>query len=172
MTNPNRFLTALPLDLEQDIRSAAYIALDLETTAMTAYSPTEAPTGGRKIGDGRTMKAVLGRAITLTEARPRIRVVSIGLPDGRGMAFDLDKMTPADAGRLFPLPPPARFGSVKIWVLTCRGTTLGLSCQAFFAGCNAGCAHLQALIHACYLHGCGSGAGYQCKPCGAAARLL
>lgn len=99
-TESTHFLTSLTPEIDSAIRSAAYIALDLETTAMTAYSPTEAPTGGKKIGDGRMMKAVLGRAITLAEASPRIRVVSIGLPDGRGMAFDLDKMPPADADRL------------------------------------------------------------------------
>lgn len=98
--NPNHFLTTLFADLEKAIRSAPYISLDLETTALTMYSPTEAPTAGRKIGDGRTIKVALGRAITLEEARPRIRVVSIGLPDGQGVAFDLDKMTPVDKDRL------------------------------------------------------------------------
>ena len=123
-TDAAHFLTALPLDLEQAIRAAPWIALDLETTALTAYSPTEAPTSGKKIGDGRTIKAVLGRAVTLHEARPRIRVVSVGLPDGRGLAFDLDKMADPDKGRLL-----SATAACPVWI----GQNLGFDLSWYHA---------------------------------------
>lgn len=123
-SNSTHFLTALPLDLEQSIRSAQYISLDLETTALTAYCPSEAPTSGKKIGDGRTIKAALGRAITLAEARPRIRVVSIGLPDGQGVAFDLDKMPAADKDRLL-----AATAACPVWI----GQNLGFDLAWYHA---------------------------------------
>ena len=123
-TDSTHFLTGLPLDLEQAILAAPYLALDLETTALTAYSPTEAPSAKKKIGDGRTMKAVLGRPITLEEARPRIRVVSIGLPDGQGMGFDLDKTTPADKDRLL-----AATAACPVWI----GQNLGFDLSWYHA---------------------------------------
>ncbi len=123
MSNP-AFLTSLTPDLEQSIRSAAYIALDLETTALTAYSPTAAPAAGKKIGDGRTIKSVLGRSITIDEARPRIRVVSIGLPEGRGVAFDLDKMNDADKARLLSATAAA-----PVWI----GQNLGFDLSWYHA---------------------------------------
>ena len=124
MTAPASFLTTLTPETTEAIRSAGYIALDLETTALTAYSPAEAPSGGRKIGDGRTIKSVLGRALTLQEARPRIRVVSIGLPDGQKLAFDIDKMTAADRDDLLSVT-----ADVPVWI----GQNLGFDLAWYHA---------------------------------------
>ncbi|MBU2853007.1 DNA polymerase [Acidithiobacillus ferriphilus] len=120
---PNGFLTRCPDAVEAAIRSAEFIAIDLETTHLTKYSTPKTITGSTKIGGKTSISKILGRGKThLCDTQPRIRVVSIGLPSGEKLAWDLDKMTPAGRATLL-----STCAAVPVWV----GTNLGFDLTFF-----------------------------------------
>jgi hypothetical protein len=120
---PNGFLTRCPDAVESAIRSAGYIDIDLETTHLTKYSTPKTITGSTKIGGKTSVSKIIGRGKThLCDTQPRIRVVSIGLPDGQKLAWDLDKMTPAGKASLL-----SACAAVPVWV----GTNLGFDLTFF-----------------------------------------
>ncbi len=118
------FLTACSPALAEAIAGADWIALDLETTHLTKYSKPLEITGSAKIGPDKTISKILGRGKAgLCDATPRMRVVSVGLPDGQALAFDLDKMSAEGQHRLL-----SACCACPVWV----GQNLGFDLTWFY----------------------------------------
>jgi len=109
---PTDFLDTCSPALAEAISTSSHIVLDLETTGLTRASKPIALTGTTKIGPNLSISKILGRGrFTECNPAPRVRVVSVALPDNRRLAFDLDKMTPESRDRLF-----SAVSSCKVWV--------------------------------------------------------
>ncbi|WP_024894062.1 DNA polymerase [Acidithiobacillus thiooxidans] len=89
---PTDFLTSLdPLAFEA-ISRAEELSIDVETSVKgTPWSPAEAPGKAAKLGTDQTIGQYLKAHGATLDARPRMRILSIGAGGWKG-AFDLDKM--------------------------------------------------------------------------------
>ncbi len=131
------FLTTCSPAMAEAIATADWVAIDLETTHLTPYSKPLALDGSTKIGPDKSISKILGRGRSEEcDPTPRIRVVALGLPDGRHLAWDMDKMSPEGRDRLLSACCKA-----PVWV----GQNLGFDLAWFY---DAGYAPAPLIVDA------------------------
>ena len=107
---PMDFLTSLDPLIFEAISRAEELSIDVETSVKgTPWSPAEAPGKAAKLGTGQTIGQYMKAHGATLDARPRMRVLSIGAAGWKG-AFDLDKMSESDKMELLGLLDG------KVWV--------------------------------------------------------
>jgi DNA polymerase-1 len=74
-----------------ELAGADAVVLDFETTALTAYEAPTAPSAAQKIGNA-TIKELRSDGCSI-DPRPRARILSLHVPDGYRVAFDLDLLS-------------------------------------------------------------------------------
>ncbi|MDA8152598.1 MAG: DNA polymerase [Acidithiobacillus sp.] len=90
---PMDFLTNLDPVAFEAISRAEELSIDVETSVKgTPWSPAEAPGKAAKLGTGQAIGQYLKVHGAELDARPRMRILSIGAGGWRG-AFDLDRMS-------------------------------------------------------------------------------
>ena len=90
---PMDFLTNLDHVAFEAISRAEELSIDVETSVKgTPWSPAEAPGKAAKLGTGQTVGQYMKAHGATLDARPRMRILSIGAGGWNG-AFDLDKMS-------------------------------------------------------------------------------
>ncbi len=100
---PMDFLTNLDPTAFEAISRAEELSIDVETSVKgTPWSPAEAPGKAAKLGTGQTISQYMKAHGATLDARPRMRVLSIGAGGWKG-AFDLDKMGESDKMELLGL---------------------------------------------------------------------
>ena len=121
----DHFMTTCSPALAETIAAAAWIALDLETTHLTKHSKPLEITGSTKIGPDTSISKILGRGrYGDCDPTPRMRVVSVGLPDGQALAFDIDKIVAEGRARLL-----SACCTCPVWV----GQNLGFDLAWFYS---------------------------------------
>ena len=119
------FMTTCSPALAETLAGADWIALDLETTHLTQHSKPLEITGSTKIGPDKSISKILGRGKSgECDPTPRMRVVSVGLPDGQALAWDLDKMSAEGRDRLL-----SACCACPVWV----GQNLGFDLTWFYS---------------------------------------
>jgi DNA polymerase-1 len=95
------FYTTLPRSLHEELQAAAWLTLDIQTTAPTRYSKPDRISGDSCIGPGTWMTYRAAHPGASLNTRPRIRVLSLYTNELGSCAWDLDALNQDDRQLLF-----------------------------------------------------------------------